>query len=231
MCKSISHVNALMVGAYANSIIKDIQKNYTGKNPRAKADARATLARLRRSGTSAYSPWMDIGQQMFSNWPEDKLGDPREDSYAIRAIQATLQLYAFHQQSQSSPMAAVIDKGSAEEQRQKYRYATFGAACRRVNLELDSSQGIRRRLESVYAASDFDGIVRNIRALIALIKSGKQSDVDKQIDYGQLGLDLFLMQFEDDRKKVFFRWGRDYFYLPTGSKSLTSKPSQNKDAK
>ncbi|KFI39339.1 CRISPR-associated protein, Cse2 family [Bifidobacterium actinocoloniiforme DSM 22766] len=230
MGESSTGGKAWQVGLYANTIIQKLQGELTGKNPRAKANARASLARLRKLGTSAYSPWMVIGDQVLSDWPEDKLGVPSEGSYAVRAVTATLRLYALHQQSQSSRMAAQITADDNEERQQQRRSTAFGAVCRKINLDLDSSQGVRKRLDNVYAASDFDGIVKNLCPLIALIRASKQSDSAKQIDYCQLAQDLYLVQFDDARQSVFFRWGRDYFCFPPSDKNSSPRSSKNQTA-
>lgn len=129
-------------------------------------------------------------------------------SAALKSVCATLELYAWHQQSKSYPVAWM-----ATEEADKPK--SFARACRAMNFDLEQAQGVRRRLASIEAASNFSGVLISIRALIRLMKSAKDSQGKSlflSFDYGELARDLYLMQLSDKaRQSVMSRWGAEYF--------------------
>lgn len=227
---SIHTAKAHVVGTYVNQKIAKLQKAYTGTNSRTKARAMADLSALRRiSGAPTFS-WFSVGRILFEDWPESELGLADEKSYALNAVETSLTLYAYHQQSQTSPVAAIFDDYSEQELQQDKRKTTFARACRNIAPDLEQAQGVMRRLKSVEAANDFKGFTYNMRALIQLIKTSK-SDGGKvqQIDYRALAEDLYTVQLPGRKKSVMERWGREYFGFP--SQDDEDKQSVNKATK
>lgn len=189
------------IGAYANTRVLSLQHRLlSGKA----SDARATLAQLRRLGTGDRSAWMLVGDVLLRGWPEDELGLPDADSREYRAVEAALGLYAVHQQSMSDPMA--LDGQGGQDKRR----GSFGSACRHIDAgrsaESETVSGVQRRLASIEATSDFDGVLVGIRGLMRLL-----NDRRVPLDYYTFARDLYLLQFPGARDDVFARWGRDYF--------------------
>lgn len=211
------------VGTYVDRKIQRLQKAYLGSDNRAKAKAMANLAHLRRLSMAAPQSWMDVGELVFVDWPEEELGLPDDNSYELNAVEACLSLYAYHQQSQKQAVAAVIAGATDEERRQVKRYTSFAQVCRRIyprsenNGDLEQAQGVMQRLKFVESSRDFNGFVVHMRNLIALIKSAEPGENELlQIDYRSLGEDLYIVQFPGAKKCVMERWGREYFSRPWG---------------
>ena len=213
------------VGFYTIQKITRIQADYLNRNnPRAITSARASLARLRKLDTQDYSPWMSVGQELFSGWPNDVLGVPEESSKSLKAVKTALKLYAYHQQSKGTAMAAPVlgaDEAAVVIER---RQGGFGAACRRLKYDLDSSRGIRQRLRSAESATDFDITVFYIRSLIMLMRNNLQPI---PLDYRAFAEDLFRLQFDATRSSVFLNWGREYY--TTQPDDETSRSADSKE--
>lgn len=203
MRRFFSHATAKAVGAFVNKKVFLLQKEYT-KRDGGTPYARATMARLRRDLDGSTPSWMVIGEDVFTDWPAE-LPSPEEDPAVLRAVKTSLELYALHQQSRSQGVAQ-----SAESDRAKRM--TFGRACRLIQSDPGRDSGVRRRLASVEAAPDFDGAVRNIRALILLMRGAGDGTI--VLDYYSLAQDLYQIQFPDARTEVFERWSMDYHVKP-----------------
>lgn len=187
------------VALFAQRKIARLQRSYVGKGSDA-ADARASLARLRRLGMPRGTSWTSVGEDLFEGLLDLDLSEVDERK-ALRAITAALRLYAYHQQSKDSSMAIVgsSEGGSA-------RHCSFGWSCRHIEYDKDRAKGVRRRMAAIEGVRDMDGIEHHMRALVMLMR-----DKGVRLDYYQLTRDLFLLQFPSARSDVFLRWGRDYF--------------------
>lgn len=187
------------VALFTQRKIVRLQCAYVGKGSDA-ADARASLARLRRLGMPGGTSWASVGEDLFEGLLDLSLSEA-DEKRALRAITAALRLYAYHQQSKDSPMAIT---SSPEETGVRRR--SFGWSCRRIEYDKDKAKGVRRRMAAIEGVRDMDGIEHHMRALIMLMR-------DKGVcaDYYLLTRDLFLLQFPGSRGDVFMRWGRDYF--------------------
>lgn len=187
------------VALFAQRKIARLQRAYVGKGSDA-ADARASLARLRRLGMPGGSSWASVGEDLFEGLLDLGLSEA-DEKRALRAITAALRLYAYHQQSKDSPMAIT---SSSEEMGARRR--SFGWSCRCIEYDKDKAKGVRRRMAAMEGVRDMDGIEHHMRALVTLMK-----DEGVRVDYYLLTRDLFLLQFPSARGDVFMRWGRDYF--------------------
>lgn len=187
------------VARFAQRKISRLQRAYVGKGSDA-ARARSALARLRRLGMPGGSSWISVGEDLFGGLLELELSSADEKK-AIRAITASLRLYAYHQQSKDHPMAIVGDSRDGRANRR-----SFGWSCRRIEFDNERSKGVRRRLAAIEGASDIDGAEHYLRSLVMLMR-----DKDVCVDYYLLTRDLFLIQFPSAHADVFMRWGRDYF--------------------
>ena len=187
------------VALFTQRKVVRLQRAYVGKGSDA-ADARASLARLRRLGMPGGTSWVSVGEDLFEGLLDLNLSEA-DEKRALRAITAALRLYAYHQQSKDSPMA--ITRSSEE---MDVRRRSFGWSCRRIEYDKDKAKGVRRRMAAIEGLRDMDGIEHHMHALIMLMR-----DKGVCVDYYLLTRDLFLLQFPSARGDVFMRWGRDYF--------------------
>ncbi len=164
---------------------------------------------------------MLVGSEIFSDWPDFDLPESAERKM-IQAISGALQLYARHQQGRTRPMALAPD-----QDKQTKRHS-FGWSCRMIEFDLAESQGIRRRIQGIEAASDFNGVMHHARSLIDLM-----SGAEVQIDYGLFARDLYLLQYPDTQDKVFMKWSRDYYMMrdenESNSPESTNNPAKEKE--
>ena len=191
------------ISAYANGKVMKLQSGYLA----GLSSSRASLARLRRLGTSRDTSWMSIGDVLFEGFPE--LGAYEEEK-GLNSVKAALRYYAMLQQSKSVPVAVL--------QKDAKRSVSFGSACRAISLENNGSgaPGVRRRMAMVEAANDFGGVQTAMRSLVQLMRASKGVI---QLDFGRLASDLFQIQFDETRSAVFMRWAQDYYRAANGNKA------------
>lgn len=199
MRRYFSSDTAKEVGLFVNGKVFRLQNEYT-KRDGGTPYSRAALARLRRDLDGSAPSWMLIGGDLFGEWPQS-LPSPEEDPAVLRAVKATLELYALHQQSRRHGVAQSVE--SARTKRM-----TFGRACRLIQPDPEHDDGVRRRLASAEAAPDFNGVIRSVRALILLMRGAGDGSIT--LDYRSLAQDLYQVQFPDSRAEVFQRWSMDY---------------------
>ena len=205
------------VGRYANYRIGKLQYAYTVQ---ASSVARAHLALLRRGIDDGRVRWMNVGFDLYEDWPQDTLGNPALDNdpnivTETRAIATALQMYALHQQSKSQSMAWMPDhkgtgNGAEAKQRarsERFRYS-FGHACRVIDADQDGSKAtpVLRRLQIMEDVPDFDGIRHQLYSLIKMMRNQ-----DVKLDYQAFAQDLYLLQLPGRRASVFHRWARQYY--------------------
>ena len=196
------------VGRYANYRIGKLQYAYTVQ---ASSVARAHLALLRRGIDDGRVRWMNVGFDLYEDWPQDTLGNPALDNdpnivTETRAIAAALQMYALHQQSKSQGMAWMPDH-KQQARSERFRYS-FGHACRMIDADQDGSKAtpVLRRLQIMEDAPDFDGIRHQLYSLIRMMRNQ-----DVKLDYQAFAQDLYLLQLPGRRASVFHRWARQYY--------------------
>lgn len=197
------------VALFTQRKIARLQRSYVGKGPDAAA-ARGSLARLRRLGMPGGTSWIAVGEDLFEGFSDLDLSGI-EEKRALNAITAALRLFAYHQQSKTTPMAIV----RVDEEEGAARHS-FGWSCRRIEFDNDKAKGIRRRMAAIEGTRDIDGVEHHMRSLVMLMR-----DENVRVDYYLLTRDLFLLQFPHAREDVFIRWGKDYF---------TTKPDKTADA-
>ena len=207
------------VALFTQGKIVRLQRAYVGKGSDA-ADARASLARLRRLGMPGGTSWASVGEDLFEGLLDLALSEV-DEKRALRAITVALRLYAHHQQSKDSPMA--ITSSSAETGSQR---RSFGWSCRRIEYDKDKAKGVRRRMASIEGVRDMDGIEHYMHALIKLMR-----DKGVRVDYYLLTRDLFLLQFPNARGDVFMRWGRDYFTTVSDEATIDDAAGASADEK
>lgn len=201
-----SPTRASAVGEYVERKIGALQKGILADN----SNARATLSRLRRDINGSSTNWMVIGNDIYSDWPVQFLGNPDDDALAVKAVTSALGLYALHQQSQSY--------GVAQLRQDDEPSISFGRACRMIGCNNGANpqgeatnNGVTRRLSAAEAAPTFEGKVWFFRALIRLMRS---DDNRITLNYRDFARDLYLIQQPGNASQVFQRWSCDFFYRP-----------------
>lgn len=82
------------VALFAQRKIARLQRSYVGRGFDA-ADARASLARLRRLGMPGGTSWISVGDDLFEGLLDLNLSEA-DEGRALRAVTAALRLYAYH---------------------------------------------------------------------------------------------------------------------------------------
>lgn len=189
--------NARAAGSFANGRVLALQRALLGKGP-LRSSACASLAQLRRLGTPGSGSWIQVGNILFDGMPGEDL-KRHEQEMMVNAVSCALKLYARHQQGKEGRMALTPP---SEGERRK----GFGWSCRKIEKDLDKSQGVRRRMQSLESVRDLSGAEFFLRGLIDLMR-GKEV----QVDYYLLARDLYLIQIPGLRDRVFMEWARDYY--------------------
>ena len=220
------------VGRYANYRIGKLQYAYTAQSS---SVARAHLALLRRGIDDGRVRWMNVGFDLYEDWPQDTLGNPAFDNDAnivteTWAIATALQMYALHQQSKSQGMAWMPDhkdtgNGSEAKQRarsERFRHS-FGHACRMIDADQDGSKvtPVLRRLQIMEDAPDLDGIRHQLYSLIRMMRNQ-----DVKLDYQAFAQDLYLLELPGRRASVFHRWARQYYAVRKAAEAEESEEGQ-----
>ena len=220
------------VGRYANYRIGKLQYAYTVQ---VSSVARAHLALLRRGIDDGRVRWMNVGFDLYEDWPQDTLGNPALDNdpnivTETRAIATALQMYALHQQSKSQGMAWMPEHKStgnnteakqlARSERSRY---SFGHACRVIDANQDGSKAtpVLRRLQIMEDVPDFDGIRHQLYSLIRMMRNQ-----DVQLDYQAFAQDLYLLQLPGWRASVFHRWARQYYAVRKATEAKEGEEGQ-----
>lgn len=184
-----------------------------------RSDARASLARLRRGAEGTRNAWMLVGEDLFTDDPDDDssasdLFGPNDHGHCyLNAALRALYLYAIHRQSKPG------DVNTDDP------HASFGRACRQIghqavadgngetsvspdSVNTDVDSGVHRRLTAMERAADFPSMMVWMRGLITMIHS---TEGIIPINYGRLACDLYDLQIPDRREEVFRRWSQDFF--------------------
>ena len=220
------------VGRYANYRIGKLQYAYTAQSS---SVARAHLALLRRGIDDGRVRWMNVGFDLYEDWPQDTLGNPAFDNDAnivteTWAIATALQMYALHQQSKSQGMAWMPDHkdtGNGAEAKQRARSErfrhSFGHACRMIDADQDESKvtPVLRRLQIMEDAPDLDGIRHQLYSLIRMMRNQ-----DVKLDYQAFAQDLYLLELPGRRASVFHRWARQYYAVRKAAEAEESEEGQ-----
>lgn len=215
------------LGDYVMSKVIPLQRSYCGGSGASSARARGKLAQLRHLNANTGSYVLMNGEELYGGWPEEPLrrhgASRRDEERAIHTVNSVLGLYALHQQSLARGCAVIRGKEEpTEEYLARLRRGSFGRACRAINDDLDEASGVQRRLMSIEGASNFEGVMVGVRALVRLMKSSRARSDDAAgevviaLDYGGLTQDLYLIQVSEAwRVNVLERWARDYYaYVP-----------------
>lgn len=167
--------------------------NNTIETPKTKA----LLANIRNSINKNISDNIETMAYIFSNVPEEYLGNSDKLSYEEEAIFTVVQLYAIHQQGKPN---SVLKLDYEEDERKQ----NIGEAL--STLRSADSESIDRRFNAMITSSNFKELRHHLRQLIKILKA--KSDV--KVDYAKLADDLYwyLMGQKD---KIKLQWSRSYY--------------------
>ena len=135
---------------------------------------------------------------------DDHRGDGKHESYAENAAYAALHSYAIYQQGVDGLVHASIYNPD------KQARTLFEALATMRKADGTMPAGLERRMQSLFATTDYDAIVRSIYQLVRLLKGTHKNMV---IDFAKLAQDLYSCQFSSyATKKVIMNWGRQYYW-------------------
>lgn len=174
--------------------------NTTIETPRTKA----LLANIRNSINKNISNNIESMSYLFSNLPEEFLGNSIKLCYEEEAIITAIQLYAIHQQgAKYSVLKLDYEK---DERRQNIGDALS-------TLRGDDNESIDKRFNVMITSSSFKELKHHLRQLIKILKAKS----DAKVDYAKLSEDLywFLLGKKDGVK---LSWSRSYYRIRKNKK-------------
>ncbi|MGI6159953.1 MAG: type I-E CRISPR-associated protein Cse2/CasB [Limnochordia bacterium] len=161
--------------------------------------AKAYLARLRQSINQDVHRATDVFPLVFSNIPDEYLGESGELTIGERSIVVALQLFALHQQGGTKH---VHEKKDPHAEGVRSNLGTSFHALRTG----DDSQAVDRRFNAMITASSFEELTNHLRHLIKLLKAR----TDTKVDYAQLAQDLYWFQM-GYQSSIRLKWSRAYY--------------------
>lgn len=171
-----------------------LQRDYLTGGNTAAANARGTLAELRKAGALRLEEHPlaleSVLMALVVPLSEREQGKSDHASPSERAAFYALTLFGQHMQSAQHPM-------HNPEQ-------SFAAACGRLRTTLES-KSIKPRFDAMQSAFNEDTRMIHLRNLVALLRGNKIG-----FDYGQFAQDLRSLQNPRRRNGVLLRWGRDF---------------------
>ncbi len=160
---------------------------------------RERLANLRRGAGRMPGEDPRAWSILFSELPEEMLGQYGEPSREEWAIHTALTMFALHQQGRSLK----------EHSMHQEDVSLGGAAANLVAVEGgddDARERVARRFHQIVLAQDMPTLTYYLRTFIQLLRSAEIG-----LDYARLAKDLFLYQFQDQVPSVRLMWGQDFY--------------------
>ncbi len=164
---------------------------------------KGTLAKLRTANSL-------LSRDATSVWPlifeyiEDKqdLSQTGEPTFAENAIFAALRAYAIYQQGTEES----VFKHSDDWRENSSLFQAFG----QLRSDPDFTDSLDKRVSNVLTSLNFQSAENSITQLVRILKSKGQGG---QIDFAQLGEDLYRFQFSSESaRQVTLKWGQDYYW-------------------
>ena len=118
------------------------------------------------------------------------------------AIFAALRAYAIYQQGTEES----VFKHSDDWRENRSLFQAFG----RLRSDPDFTDSLDKRVSNVLTSLNFQSAENSITQLVRILKSKGQGG---QIDFAQLGEDLYRFQFSSESaRQVTLKWGQDYYW-------------------
>lgn len=174
--------------------------NNTIETPKTKA----LLANIRNSINKNMSDNIETMAYIFSNVPEEYLGNSGKLTYQEEAIFTAVLLYAIHQQSNNNSVLKIDYE--KDERRQNIGDALS-------TLRSDDSESIDKRFNAMITSSNFKELKHHLRQLIKILKAKS----DAKVDYAKLADDLYWYLI-GQKDKIKLQWSRSYYKLRKNEK-------------
>lgn len=193
--KSASRLQAAFLGQYGD---------------RARAEARGTLAELRRA--AGERPWQNplslerVLTVLFDSGETIPTGRGDEPSDFEAAAFHALTLFALHMQSATGPRH---EKGRR-----------FAAACGKLYGSTESNS-FKPRFDAILLARNSSSQLVHIRSMITLLRGAQAG-----FDYGRFAADLCALANPAYRPKILMRWGRDFALGPHITRGTVPAPGE-----
>ena len=176
-----------------------LQSAYLGQyGDRARADARGTLAELRRA--AGERPWQNplslerVLSVVLENGGHISTGQGDEPSKYEAAAFHALTFFSLHMQSATGP--------------RHRKELSFAAACGKLYGRTES-KSFKPRFDAILLARNSTSQLTHIRSMITLLRNAEIG-----FDYGGFAADLCSLSAPAYRSKVLMRWGRDFALGP-----------------
>ena len=172
---------------------------------------RAELAELRRGVGRRPGELPALWGSLLANMPEDLRGND-EPSAAEWAVYLALTLFALHQQGTNRSDGMMNQEGK-----------TLGGAVRQLAVSsVEPGQdwtesSVLRRFNALATADSMPEVSHYLRGMIQLLRREKIP-----LDYPQLAVDLYRLQFVESAANVRLQWGRQ-LYAITAKKTEENK--------
>ncbi|CAG7844731.1 hypothetical protein USB125703_00978 [Pseudoclavibacter triregionum] len=173
----------------------ELQKRYAADV----ASARAELAALRGAAGAPIGSDPVAFAAVFAGAPERLTGTSDDPSPAERAAHLALTLFAVHHQSADGHASHVARRGLGR---------AIGALARPDDAE-SREKPIMRRFAALLTATELPEIAHHLRGVVQLLRADRDRGEAVALDYGQLAVDLYDLQFPSARDRVRLRWSRD----------------------
>lgn len=162
---------------------------------------RAELAELRRGVGRQPGELPALWGSFLAEMPEELRGTDGP-SKAEWAIYLALTLYALHQQGANRAEGSMNQPGK-----------TLGGAVRRLAETTAAGQdwtesSVLRRFNALATADSMPEISHHLRGMIQLLRREKIP-----LDYPQLAVDLYRLQFVESAPNVRLQWGRELYTI------------------
>lgn len=166
-------------------------------NTRDTPKTRAILANIRNSIEKNISNNIEALAFVFSNMPEEFVGNRKELNNYEKSVLTSIQMYALHQQSKLESVLK-LDYNDGE-----YR-ENLGDAL--SSLRGKDSMSIDRRFNAMITSSNFKEFKIHLRHMIKLLKA--RSEV--RVDYASLSDDIYWL-LNGQKENIKIKWARSYY--------------------
>lgn len=164
------------------------------------SSTKANLANLRQSVNKDLHLATGVFPVIFSNIPEEYLGEYGNLTVGEASIILTLQLFALHQQGKNQNVNLQADPKTNPASR------NIGASLSYLRRLGDDSTAIDRRFNAMITATSFTELANHLRHMIKLLKS----KTDTKVNYPRLAQDLFWFQ-KGQQSSIRLKWSRAYY--------------------
>lgn len=171
---------------------------------------KALLAGIRDSIGKELIHAPQVWPLLFSNLPEEFLGNKAKITAEENAIYLSLQIYAVMQQGSSK---------SARGEEQPTR--NIGESLRDLRGDESKTKAMDERFNTMVTAGSFEELSHYLRQMIKILKA---NTANPSINYPKLANDLFWMQ-KGKQDNILMDWARAYYQ--TFQKNTVEKESTN----